>query len=83
MAGASSTEEARDILTSLFDGSSKEELDALRFMLIEVCVCVFHGLAAGQYSTELESAASSSVYKESRLGREPLSALEVLFTARL
>ena len=43
---ANSTEEARDILSNLFDQVSKDEIETMRYMLIEVCVCVFHGFSS-------------------------------------
>lgn len=107
--GAKGTEEARDILSNLFNSASDVDLELMRFMLIEVCVCVFHGFSSQetvgqtdplacvsrdseqhhhhhphqqeqveQQHQETEKALGEKCeFRESKLGREPLSGVGV------
>ena len=93
---AKDTEAARDILANLFDSASREEMDTMRYMLIEVCVCVFHGFSSASFSQDKDTdkervpqavtlipkqtpkqgqqlEPSGEQYRESHLGREPLT----------
>lgn len=103
---AKDTEEARDILANLFNSASRDEMDAMRYMLIEVCVCVFHGFSSTILSQDKDQEVvpkavdlipkqepnqdhdrspeqqqqqqppppqAEKVYRQSQLGREPLS----------
>jgi hypothetical protein len=80
---AKNTEEARDILANLFNCASKDEIETLRYMLIEVCVCVFHGFSSSSPTKEPDAVSLVSkpeeevAYRESKLGKEPLSVVGV------
>ena len=86
---AKSTEEARDILADLFDNVSANDIETMRYMLIEVCVCVFHGFSSMSPDKVTEPSPvelipkqqttneEKQLYRESKLGREPLSVVGV------
>ena len=86
---AKSTEEARDILADLFDNVSANDIETMRYMLIEVCVCVFHGFSSMSPDEVTEPSPvelipkqqttneEKQLYRESKLGREPLSVVGV------